>query len=646
LSAWAATLRIGRALLGLGTSTRRFEPPAVAKSWGWLPQLSLVAATNLYGAALAANASRVGEDWATPAFYVCMALLYLPSAARAMSPVISRRERIGLVLLTTAALFVIRVLREPVFFIDFDEFLHWITANDILQRDQLFTPNSLLPVSPTYPGLEIVTTALINLTGLSVFGAALLLLGIARLLFIAALFLFYEKLSGTPRIAAVGCFIYMGCSTFVFFDSHFAYESLAVTFLALVLLANACVGSDQRCDWRRVLALTIPLLAALAVTHHMTSRMCAGLLSVTVLFDQVRTERPRVWLKAVVVSLAAIGAPLGWSKLMGDPTAGYLGPILTDGLREAAQLTSSLPARKPFTSVDGSVAPLWQRVTTLSAVALVCIGLATGFFRSLSIGAAPHPPGQRRIDLQLLRSWIKGPLLPLTLLTFGYPLSMLFRLTKSGWEIGNRIGPFSFLGVGVVIAVGITDFWYGRSRSLPRVGIISLACAIVLVGGVISAEGPGILVPEHFRVSADAASVEPMGISAATWTRRWLGSGNRFAADRTNRILLATYGRQSIATSLHDGLDPGTAFLSEAMGVEETWVLQKLSIAYLLVDMRITTALPLLGTYFDERYSERPNSAPPRPSALLKFNAIAGVSRPFDNGYMVIFDVRRLHDDQ
>ncbi len=50
---------------------------------------------------------------------------------------------------------VIRALTSPLHFYLYDEFLHWRTENDVIASGHLFTPNSLLPVSPYYPGLEI-----------------------------------------------------------------------------------------------------------------------------------------------------------------------------------------------------------------------------------------------------------------------------------------------------------------------------------------------------------------------------------------------------------------------------------------------------------------------------------------------------------
>jgi hypothetical protein len=329
---------------------------------------------------------------------------------------------------------------------------------------------------------------------------------------------------------------------------------------------------------------------------------------------------------------------------MGDPTSGYLGPVLEDGLRDVSHLLSFAPGRKLFVSDDGIVAPAWQRYLTLGSVALICLGLSAGFVRSLRVSYRLGPRegklGRSRGGWLGNNSW----LVALTLLTLAFPASIVFRLTRSGWEIGNRIGALSFLGVGLVVAIGVAALWQGASRSRTRAAALGIVAAVILIGGVISGQGPWILVPAHFKASADGASIEPMGISAARWALRWLGPGNLFASDRISRLLLATYGRQDVATTLQDPRDTSFAILSDKLGRGERDVLRQVGIQYVLVDLRITTSLPAVGVYFDGAVMDRSYVMPPAPKSLLKFDAEREVSRPFDNGYQIVYDLRELDD--
>ena len=119
-----------------------------------------------------------------------------------------------------------------------------------------------------------------------------------------------------------------------------------------------------------------------------------------------------------------------------------------------------------------------------------------------------------------------------------------------------------------------------------------------------------------------------------------LGAGNRFTADRINRLLLAGYGRQDVRVDI-EGVDAARVFEAEKMGPDVFWPLAKSDIDFLLVDRRLSTAPPVLGFYFEPW--EARDGKPLSPAALLKFNHVDGITRIYDNGFIVIYDVRGLH---
>ncbi|MBY5313789.1 hypothetical protein GR210_06940 [Rhizobium leguminosarum] len=632
------------AFLGLRRQDSAVGGVADPSSLGMSAVFAFLCSCALVVAALAANASRLGEGWAVPAFYCAIAAIFLPAAARIIHPGASRLERLALILIVTAALFVVRLIRAPVAFIDHDEFLHWATVNDILEAGRLFLPNPLLPVSPLYPGLELITSALVNLSGLSVFAAAIIVLAAARMMLMLALFLLFEKITGSARIASIACLIYMGSSAFLLFDVHYSYESLAIPMLAAVLLASESRRMEQgdAAGWPTVVASMV-LIVALAVTHHLTSYFCAALLCGTAVMECLRQGASVMQRRqAILLASIAVIAPVAWSKIVGNPTGSYILPVLAGGIHEVAQLvSSSTSTRKLFVSDTGALAPAWQRYLTMAGVALICLGLLTGFLRSLVFNGQHRnasilwPPTRWRL-------WRSSLLVVLVLVTLAYPVSIIFRLTRSGWEIGNRVGSLSFLGVAIVVAVAVAAFWHGTSRGWLRATALAAAATTVLVAGVISSEGPRILVPAGYEVSADSSSIEPMGISAARWTREWLGRDQHFATDRINRLLLSTYGRQQVSTTLESGRDTGMAITAADLGPMERKLLIDSGVGFVMVDLRMTTGLPGVGVYFDGGAQDRNHMVPLQASSLLKFNSEPDVDRTFDNGFMVIFDVGRL----
>ncbi|NEJ19555.1 hypothetical protein GR247_05125 [Rhizobium leguminosarum] len=631
------------AFLGLRRQDSAVGGVADPSSLGMSPVFAFLCSCALVVAALAANASRLGEGWAVPTFYCAIAAIFLPAAARIIHPRASRLERLALIVIVTSALFVVRVIRAPVAFVDHDEFLHWATVNDILETGRLFLPNPLLPVSPLYPGLELITSALVNLSGLSVFAAGLIVLAAARMMLMLALFLLFEKITDSARIASIACLIYMGSSTFLLFDVHYSYESLAIPMLAAVLLASESrrMEPGDAAGWPTVVA-TVVLILALAATHHLTSYFCTAILCGTAVMECLRQGASAMQKRrAILLASVAVIAPVAWSKIVGNPTGSYILPVLEGGIHEVAQLvSSSTSTRKLFVSDTGALAPAWQRYLTMAGVALICLGLLTGFLRSLVFNGQHRnasilwPPTRWRL-------WRSSLLQILVLVTLAYPVSIIFRLTRSGWEIGNRIGSLSFLGVAIVVAVAVAAFWHGTSRGWLRATALAAAATTVLIAGVISSEGPRILVPAGYEVSADSSSIEPMGISAASWTRQWL-SGQHFAADRINRLLLSTYGRQRVSTTLESGQDTSMAITAADLGPVERKLLIDSGVGFVMVDLRLTTGLPGVGVYFDGGAQDRNHTVPLQSSSLLKFNSEPDVDRTFDNGFMVIFDVGRL----
>jgi hypothetical protein len=609
--------------------------------------------------ALGQGAGRRGEGIASVGLWGGIVLLLLPTATRITWPTVSRGERIFLLILFTEGLFGYRLLYSPTSFVQFDEMLHWISAHDIMYRRELFLDNSLLPIGPYYPAIEIVTTGLGNLAGLSLFPAAVLVIGVLRSAFIAALFLFFETLSKSARTAATACLAYMGCDNFVGFDSTFAYETLGITLCVLAMAAEAQAARRGGDVGARSLVLVIMLLASLAVTHHVSAFFCAAYFMALLALEYLRRvpgqERSRRFL--AVIALAATLLPVIWMFVIGDQLWAYIGPRLDSAATSiigivsdhhddgaAALLNAEDGAAQPrrlFVSASGRTQPIGYQIIGIGSTLLIALGLASGFFRSLAMAGSFRAKSGWDPVLQVLkRNWRDSRIVLLTFAAFGFPLAVMLRLTPAGWEIGNRMGAFVFVGVGFVIAAGLVHFWQaggGRWRLLAT----NIAVATVVLGGITIGSGNEAL-RSAYKPGADPSSIEPMGINAARWTRTWLGEGNRFAADRVNRTLLATYGQQDPISTLRDRIDASRIFAATKISPDVLYWIRRGRIDYLLADLRITTAPAALGEYYEA--NEINGGKPPSPSMLLKFDDAPEVGRIFDNGWIVIFDVRALHE--
>jgi hypothetical protein len=603
--------------------------------------LCLTASAALLLISLGHGAGRRGEvDMAPLLFWSGVVLLVLPISLRIVWPLVARGERFFLLFLFVEALFYYKIVYAPTAFVHHDEFLHWIAASDLLTARRLFLSNPLLEIGPSYPGLEILTTAIVNLTGLPLLAAGTLLVAVLRGVFITALFLFYEKIAGSARISAIACLVYMGCSTFVLFEAMFSYESLGIALCALIFAVEArsrdLVGRPRL----RAVGLIALLLSALAVTHHLSFAYAAIYLGAVAVVEAMhrgglmRTEARFVALTAIL----AIALPLLWMETRGINLSAYLGPVVEDGVKTLLAKVRGTGSVHSSVIASAPSEPFGMRLITLAGILLLSLGLATGFFRSLAI-TAPSGAGWRPIRGILARRWRDSRIVVLAVLACAFPLSVAFRLSIGGWEIGNRMGTLAFFGVGLLVAVSVVHYWERRMPHRWRRIAPALAVVVIVLSGITSSA----LDPIHgrYRVAADAESVEPMGIEAALWARTWLGPGNRFTADRVNRLLLASYGRQDVRVRIVEGVDAGWVFEAEKMGPDEFWALARSDIDFLLVDRRLSTALPVFGFYFEPW--EARDGKPLSPAALLKFNDVDGITRIYDDGFIVIYDVRGLH---
>ncbi|TIY08240.1 MAG: hypothetical protein E5V18_06745 [Mesorhizobium sp.] len=91
-----------------------------------------------------------------------------------------------------------------------------------------------------------------------------------------------------------------------------------------------------------------------------------------------------------------------------------------------------------------------------------------------------------------------------------------------------------------------------------------------------------------------------------------------------------------------EGVYSARIFEAETLRPDEFWALARSDIDFLLIDLRLTTAPPVLGFYFEPWQRQ---GTPLSGAELLKFNDIKGVTRIYDNGWIVIYDVRGLHEN-
>jgi hypothetical protein len=591
---------------------------------GWLPALSVTGGLGLLAVALADTASRAAAVWAEPVFWAGLLIITAPVLLRLASPHTSRTERLGLVTGFGMALYLVKVLHSPAEFTFYDEFSHWRTVLDILNTHRLFSENPLLPISPMYPGLENVTSALVNLGHLSIFDAGILVIGVARLLLILTLFLLFEQVSDSAHVASIATVLYMANPSFLFFDAQFSYESLVLPVAVFTLYV---IARRARSHGASGVGLTVVIwlgLAAVVSGHHLTSYVLAAFLilwaGVAALFGRGADRRG----PGETPLLALVGC-LAWSAFVASRVIGYLAPHFLAASAELLRLIAGeATARELFRSAAGQ-APAWERVTGVVSVALILVVLPFGV-RAL---------WRRRRTNPLAAA--------LAVAALGYPASLALRLTESGAEAGVRASEFVFLAVAYVLAIAITDFWLSKRPGRTGQVVFAGGALVLLAGGVILGFAPWSRLPGVYAVAADARSIEPQGVLAAEWARDVLGPENRIVTDRVNRLLMGTYGEQRPVSSYADGQPVARLVLLPQLGADERAIIQQAQVRYVIVDRRLGTAVPMVGVYVESGEPDiQQQTMPLDPAALTKFDELDGVSRVFDSGDIAIYDVSGL----
>ncbi|MFL5705042.1 MAG: hypothetical protein ACJ8AG_19735 [Ktedonobacteraceae bacterium] len=620
-------LRVGLARLQEpqpeGLLTRGLRAVRPGSGLGIAPALALTNAFGLLIVSISYYISVLGYSYPLVEAYCFGGLLIMvvPNLVRLLSRAPTRLERIYLLCVLAGCCYFVQFMSSPLHFSGFDEFLHWRTADDILRTGHLFNENSMLPASPYYPGLEIVTNAVSTMTGLSTFYAGNIVIAASRLLMVSALFLLYEHITSSSRMASIATVIYMANPHFLFFDALYSYETLALPLATLMIyILTRYWNAHENHRW--VIGSAWIILVAITITHHMTDYVSDGLLLLWTGVSLFQPVSRNIRIHLATIAIFGLLLSLAYAFLLpGNPVWSYLSAYFGGAFNQLAQIITGSSLTRPLFSSLGQAAPVWDKLFMTASVALVTFSLPFGL-------------------LSLQRQHRNNALA----ITFGiasllYPLTQAFRFTSFGVEITDRAAAFLFLPIAYILTILITHFWPTRRLNRRALSLITGAIAVIFVGGVIVGSGPGLSVtPGPYMVVADSRSIESEGIEAAMWSLAYLKQDNRVATDRINQMLMNSYGHQRIVTSLEDSLDVSPIFYSAQFDNTDIAILQEGQIHYLAVDTRLSTALPLEGTYFE---NDRPRSVISR-DALTKFSTVTQINRLFDSGNLVIYDTGAL----
>lgn len=636
----------------------------VEESWGWFPALTLVNALGLLLIAFA-NSGALAMRWGAEfLFWAGLLLMVIPSAVRLVRLDLARRERVAIVAGLGLGLYLVKILHSPFAFTYSDEFLHFFNTNQILQNGVLFTDNPVLPASPLFPGMALITAALASVTGLPVFVAGLIIIGVARLLLLLAFYLFVEQVSCSPRVAALATLFYMGHSNFLFWSVQFSYESLSLPLaLGVLYMVARREGITERRHYLGLSLLALLGISAIVITHHLTSYIMAAFLLVWSLFAQMgllqrmntlfsgrnsnftdeNITKFTNWLQSLQndetqtdgaeqpvkgpqgLAIFALIAALTWLVYVAIFTINYLSPVLSKGIVAVLELIwGEGQGRALFVSSAGYTAPLWEQVVGIGAVILSLLALPWGIAQIWQ------------------RARLNTPAFLLSVAGVSYFAVLGLRLTTASWEIGNRASAYLFMGLAFILAMAVERLWHSRRQTWQGQFLFAAGLAVIFTGGVIAGWQPQLRLSQPYRVATTQQSVETQGLAVAQWMQSTLGPQHTVAADEANGRYVLAYGEQYPYVGRYPFVQD--ILLNPALSPWQLAAMQQWDLDYVLVDRR-RIAWDNMAGYFFDRKGARPEEQWLPAEVYEKYEHQATVSRVMDSGDIVIYDVGALHHE-
>ena len=470
---------------------------APAGAAGAVASLALTCAFGLLLVAASNQLALTSPHASTVVYWGGMLTILIPPTWRITRGTASRGVVLAAVVLLAVTFFAVKVFASPLMFTLHDELGHWRSTSDILRTGSLFHDNPIVGYYPYYPGLDILTAALASL-GLSGIHLAGLAVGVAaRIVLAVFLYLSIEAFDASPRAAGLGCIVYMANPNFVYFDSQFSHESLAlgIGMLVLYVLLRRQKGRLPRGVGAVLASLA---LAALAITHHATAFGVAALLLVWVVLSAVTLVDTRarrydppgpVWL-----TVAAWAFPLAWLFRVASVAIIQLKPVLASAYASvSAWLLGQAPAKVLFESGAGVVQPLAERALGIGSVGLALLALL--------------------VTLRFAWRYHRGRVIVLTVVLGAllYPASLALRFTNAGTEISSRSSEYVFYPLAVLSALFIDGRWtrWGTRGRWPAIGRAAVVAylAVMVLGGIVVGWPPYARTVGPYLVSADSRSV-------------------------------------------------------------------------------------------------------------------------------------------
>ena len=516
---------------------------------------------------------------------------------------------------------------SPNYFHFGDEILHYQTSRLIQEHGNLDI-NVNFDVTKYYPGISLVTVFLSEFSDTSIFFSGKFMVGIIHSLMLIFVYLLFERISHSEKIAIFGAIIYATNSRYIFFDGIFSYESMGLPLMILTLFILAKYTTIDSVNNIYFRLLMIILISAIVITHHFTSYMLLLFMIVLLLVIYRKKLDQYIKLDFYVAASLTFMLIFGWMVYYATVGFGYFGGLVRRSFVDIFKMFSLEHVTLRVLYRESPV-PYYERFTSQ----FLYIPLLFALF---IIGIYILKRKNRFGDM-----WTYG------LVAYGYIffMSLLLIFNNSAEMFVYRSWAFLSIGTSFVAAFALNEICeFKIDKYLKTVSLYSVII-ILLVGGISAGSSYNFRVPklniDSINVAAGHSATTYDTVTTAKWFEKYLGRYNTFYGDRSLGSAIGGYGIQKTpwqSEKIFYPLDMNDKNVT-------TFIRDRSTTNYIVVDTRITKFLAEYGSYFseEEKYFEKhygEKEVFPK-ERLEKFDKSEFLYRIYSNGNTNIYEIIR-----
>jgi hypothetical protein len=563
--------------------------------------------------ALAGRSTASGDQAKFVLLWLGIVVFLWPAARRLADPLVSESERLSLLAAAGLFTYLPKFLRNPQRPVFYDEIAHWTQVERLSESGDLFQLNPAVRVLPSYPGLHTLTSGLRELTGLSTWQVGVALIAVLHVVSAIGVYVLAKRLVGSPVVAGLAGLLWCIAPGAMFFNSQFAYQSLAIVGFVWTIVAVAeAEAARGALRWRWV-GIAGLLATAVVVTHHLSSYALVVLLACFTVAGAVQARRDGSddWKPAGLLLALAVGVNGAWMWVRGgsraiDSIVDYLSPYPENGVEQLLDVLGGTGERRTFFARSGL--PGWEQLAAwLAPLAVIVLGII----------------GVRLLSRMSLRP--RSGAWALAGFSLLYVAALPLVLTPSGAQGAHRSFPFTYLGICLVAAAGLAMVIGRAATSTGRLRraaplAVAVVIGIVTVGNTAANVNEFDRFPGPWEAGADSRARTDELDRAAAWLEG-LDSDDRVVTDLYSGTTLGVFGTTrdacAVAAACPGDLAIWRFYDGQPIRERDLRQLEEDGYRFLAVDRRMAEATPRSGFWFNRSEEGASEHEDPYPAAAL-----------------------------